>query len=701
MQAALLRNPTSCSDPSAGLTIALRADSWIHPGTFVGASFRTHAAPGYPFPPNLWGPEQGLEGCWRVPFDPSFSATPDAPAKAGSPDGFSFDLALPQSDDPLSIGESDLRTARVTLPEGVRVSPSSAHGLGACTPDEIAIGYDSEPSCPANSTIGSVTIDTPLLPKPLVGWVYLAEPFHNHFDSLLSLYVTASGFGTTIKLAGRVDADPVTGQLTATFDDNPQLPFSSLHLEFNGGPGAPLALPAQCGEYSTHAQLTGWNDKTVDITSKFTVSGDGNGAPCPGPQFSPSFRAGTENPVAARPSALHVTMSRGDVDQDLGGITVNMPNGLTGKIANVPLCDEADARAGTCPESSRVGSVTVGAGSGSNPFYIMNGRVYLTGPYKGAPFGLSIIVPAVAGPFDLGNVSVRSSIFVDKHTSDLRIVSDPLPTILQGIPLDVRDVRVNVDRQDFIVNPTSCAPKRVDGTLSSTGGMTANVSDRFQATDCLNLGFNPSMAIGVGGIGHTASGASSPLTTIVRLPKGDANLRYVRVTLPTTINARLPVIDRACTRAQFEAGHCNRAPAGVAVARTPLLKDPLRGNVYFVRNGHALPDMFIALRGQVAFDLIGRVSIPGGTRLSTTFNAVPDVPITSFALRLVPGSQGPVGAATNLCSAKARNAKAAIDFIGQNGRVKQVDQRMVIHGCPKPRARKAARGRQAASRRGR
>ncbi|HEX4806914.1 MAG TPA: hypothetical protein VFU94_13530 [Conexibacter sp.] len=697
---AFLRNPTLCTDPGRGLLTTAFVDSWTNPGrlgadgrpdptdpNWQTASFRSHLRPAYPLPPSGWGAEVGITGCDRVPFTPTLAGTP-ASTRAGSPSGFSFDLSLPQSDDPTVTAESDLRSAVVALPAGLSVSPSSADGLAACSPDQIGLHDAGAPSCPSASKIGTVTVTTPLLRDPLQGAVYLATPNDNPFGTLLSIYIAAAGPGVELKLAGRVDADPVTGQLTTTFDDNPQLPFSNLHLEFKGGPRAPLVMPAGCGTYTTQATLTGWNGSVVPADSTFTVSGDGNGGACPAPRFSPGFQAGTGDPVAGKTTTFSLQLTRGDADQQLQSLTVNMPSGLLGKIANAVLCSDADAANGTCPDGTKVGDVTVGAGAGTNPFYITNGRAYITGPYKGAPFGLSIVVPAVAGPFDLGNVVVRSALFVDKHDATLRVVSDPLPTILQGIPLDVRDVRVNIDKPGFIVNPTNCTKTAIGGSVQSTGGMTANVSTPFQVGECANLGFKPSMALAVGGKGHTHTGQSTPLSTRITMPAGDANLRFVRVTLPSTINARLTVIDDACTRAEFESdiAKCAHAQAGTAVAVTPLLRDPLRGKVYFVKNGHAIPDLFVALRGQVDFDLIGRITLPGGTKLATTFATAPDVPIRSFSLRLFGDSRhGSIGAAENLCTAKSRKATAALDFIGQNGRVLQLDRRLAIHGCGKPK----------------
>jgi hypothetical protein len=685
---AFLRNPTSCTAPGVGLLTTLSIDSWEHPGAFVQASFRSHLPPGFPADPADWGPQQGTEGCDRVPFAPGLLSRPAAGGRAGSPTGFAVDLSLPQPNDPASIGTADLKKAVVTLPEGVRVSPSSADGLQACSPAQIGLRSDGEPTCPDGSKLGTVTIDTPLLRRPIQGHVYLATPFDNPFDSLIAVYLVASGQGVTIKLAGQSQMNPDTGQITATFDNNPQTPFTNVHVEFDGGPRAPLSLPDRCGTYTTHAVLTPWSgdDRAVERDSSFSIDQDASGQPCPA-RFAPGFDAGTQSNSAGQSSSFLVRINRSDLDQELRSLSVSTPSGITGRIASVDLCPDAAASAGTCSAGAKIGDVTVGAGAGTNPFFITNGRAYLTGPYKGAPYGLSIVVPAVAGPFDLGNVVVRSAIFVDKHTADLRVVSDPLPQILQGIPLNTRDIRVNVNRPDFFLNATSCAEKTIGATLESTGGMSASASTRYQAGDCASLGFRPRMVLTVGGRGHVRRNRTTPLSTTLTMPSRDqTNLRFVRVILPQTINARLTVINDACTRAEFEADirNCAHAQAGTATAVTPLLRDPLSGGVYFVKNGHPLPDLFVALRGQVDFDLIGRITIPGSKRLATTFETAPDVPVRSFTLKLFGDPKnGSVGAAANLCSAKSRRAKAELDYIAQNGRVRQIDQALQIKGCGK------------------
>jgi hypothetical protein len=673
-------------------------DSWVHPGrveanglpdlsdeNWKSASFISHLPPDYPLPPGSWGAPQLPTGCELIPFDPVQTAGLADGSKAGQPAGFSFDLTLPQSDDPDSIGESDLRSAVVTLPPGTNVSPSSAAGLDACTPAQIGLHDDSDPTCPNASKIGSLEIKTPLLADPLDGSVYLASPHDNPFGTLLSIYLVAKGPGVVIKLAGKVDADPNTGQITTTFDDNPQVPFSSLHLALDGGPRAPIVAPRECGSYTTHAVLMSWSGKTVSADSSFAVSADGHGAPCPAPQFAPSFSAGTDNPVAGKHANLSLSFGRSDADQQLDSLTVYMPTGLLGTIKGTTLCSDHLAAAGTCGDASKIGRVAVSAGAGPDPFVIDTGRAYLTGPYKGAPYGLSIVVPAVAGPFDLGNVVVRSALYIDRHSAQLKVVSDPFPRILQGIPLDVRQVVVGVDRPKFIVNPTSCAEKHILGTIASTEDATAKVGSRFQVGECGNLRLAPKLTFAVGARHRTAAGLSTPLTTTLTQTPGQTNLAAVSVVLPGTLNARLPVINRACTLAQFNAGHCSsRARAGSAQAITPLLPRPLTGSAYFVKNPkRVLPDLMVALRGQVNVDLTGKVGIVHQTRLSTRFDTIPDVPITKFTLSLVAGGNGPLGIVTNLCTAKARRATASVGFRGQNGDLLQHSQPMAVRGCPK------------------
>lgn len=689
---AFLRNPTSCNEPGRGVTTTLRTDSWKHPGTFRSASFVSHEPPGYPLPPDQWGPELGPTGCDRVPFRPALTGTPDTPPHAGGPSGFAFDLSLPQDNNPDAIGTGDVRRVVVTLPEGLRVAPGSADGLAACSEQQAALRLSADATCPDASKIGSARIDTPLLANPLTGAVYLATPFANPFGTMVAMYIVVRGSGITIKLAGKAELDPNTGQVTATFDDLPQTPFSNTHLEFKAGSRAPLALPKRCGTYTIHSVLTSWSGKDVVSDSSFTLTENARGDPCPNP-FTPEFHAGTTNPVAGTAAPFVMNLSRDDEDQELRSLSMDMAKGILGRPGDVTQCSEGDANAGTCGPDSKVGSVTVGAGAGLTPFYIDQGRAYFTRPFHGMTYGLSIVVPAKAGPFDLGDVIVRAGIDFGRRSGILRVVSEPFPQVVRGIPVDLRDVRVNIDRDKFIINPTSCAEKRIDGVVASTEGATANVSSRFQVGECGRLAVRPKPTNVVGGNGRTGKGASTPLTTTLVPARNSANLRFVRVTLPTTINARLPIINRACTLAEFDANNCRKAMAGTAVVVTPLLREPLRGGVFFVRNGHPLPDIFVAIRGEVDFDLIGRVSIPHSLFLRTTFDDVPDVPFSKFTLSLVAGPHGPLGNATNLCSRRGRASKVDWDFIGQNGKVFQTSKRLTVRGCGGGSGKRARGGR--------
>lgn len=686
--APLLRNPTRCTAPGVGLVTTLHMDSWFHTGDFVTRSFESHLPPGFPLSPDQWGDPQGPTGCDLVPFAASLTAVP-ADAKANTPSAFAFDVTIPQ-EDVGGIAPSDLKRAVVTLPDGVRISPSAAHGLQACTEAQVGLGHANASACPPGSKVGTLTIETPLLEESMEGSIYLAKPHDNPFGSLVAIYLVARGPGLVVKLPGRVQLDPTSGRITTVFDDNPQLPFEHLHLEFHGGARSQLVTPPTCGIYATQSEFTGWSGKVLTSESDFTVTAGPDGKPCPPKRrFVPSFVAGGESTKAGGDTTFGMSLSRDDQDQEFSGLELELPEGLLADLSDVPLCSEDRAKAGTCGAESLVGEVTTAAGAGQSPFFL-DGKVYLTGPYNGGPFGFSIVVPAIAGPFDLGDVVVRASIQVDRTTAQVRVVSDPLPRILEGIPLQVRIVRVTVDRPDFMVNPTSCQVKQVRGTIESTAGDTADVSSRFRVGDCAGLRLAPRMSMRVGGKGRTHQNASTPFVTKLTQTPGQSNLKSVKVVLPTVLNARLAVVEDACTLAEFRANDCAKARTGTAVAVTPLLKEPLRGGVFFVENpDRPLPDLMVALRGQVDFDLVGRVTIPGGKRLATTFDAVPDVPIKSFSLRLFSGRNGAVGVARNLCSrSNKRRAVASVVFTGQNGRILRGHKRIKIAGCAKPKRTK-------------
>ncbi|MDW5596488.1 hypothetical protein VSS74_19230 [Conexibacter stalactiti] len=633
------------------------------------------------------GDTSGPKGCEKLGFGASLSMRPND-TRAAAPAPYTARLNVALDENPRGLATANVRNVQVTLPEGVSISPSSADGLGACRADQLGLGTAAEPTCPDSSKIGDVEIETPLLPSPLTGEVYLRAPTP---ERMFAIALVVRGHGLLLKLPGEIDPDPVTGRISTSFSNNPQLPFEQLTLRFKGGPRAPLTNPRDCGPKTTTTTITSWAGHRVTSEDTFTIDRGPDGGPCRALGFAPSFAAGSVDPAAGRSSTFTLAFGRGDADHDLSTIDVRMPPGLTGRLAIADQCADALAAAGGCPASARVGSVTVGSGAGASPFYLP-GRVYMTGPYKGAPLGLAIVVPAVAGPFDLGTVVVRAAVFVDRSTAALRVVADPMPTILEGVPLRVRAVNVRIDRDGFMVNPTGCGRKQVTATIGSAAGSSAAVASRFAAVDCGSRPLKPAMTLAVGARGKLTRGKRTPFTATLAQTPGQGNLKSVEVTLPKTLNSRLDVVNRreACSIEQFAADRCPMR-VGTGTAVTPLLRQPLTGPAYFVYNpARRLPDLVVRLKGQVAVDLVGKVTITRDLRLRTTFDAVPDVPISRFRLALASGPRnGPIGVVRDLCGAEARAATASIAFVGHNGKRVDLDQRLRINGC---RATTRARG---------
>lgn len=655
----------------------LGVTSWDHPNTWVTAEYAPPA----------------ITGCDGAAFAANMAFQPRSP-RAGGPSGYDVRLAVPQSSSADALATPPVRRVVATLPEGVVVSPSNATGLVGCTDEQAALRSLDEPACPAASRIGSVSIDTPLLSEPLTGGLFLGKPLSMSAQSgeMLRIFFAAQAQGVTIKQEGRITPDPVTGRLRAVFDSAPQMPFSRLTLSFNDGPGAPLTNPRTCGTYTTTTDVTSWAGQTSTTQDSFQITQSADGGACAPLGFAPSFVAGLANPTAGGSAAFMLGFGRTDGEQDLGDLSVDLPAGVMGMVAQAELCDDAAAAAGTCGEASRVGSVQVAAGPGTNPFQLAGRGVYLTGPYKGGAFGLSIVVPALAGPFDLGTVVVRSAIHVDRQTAALRIVTDPFPTILEGIPLRMRQVRVSIDKPGFMVNPTSCSEKRIAATLRSAEGASANVGSRFQAAGCRSLPYTPKLGLRVGARGRTRHDITTPLQATLTMPRGQANNRSVTVKLPKTLNSRMRVIQDACTLEQFAAQTCERS-VGTAVARTPVLREPVSGKLYFVRNpARRIPDLMVRLKGAgreagVEIDLTGKVTIPRDLSLRTAFDTIPDVPIDSFQLNLVAGRQGAIGTVGDFCKAATRRQTVAdLGFRAHSGVLKQVRQRIAVDGCPSGRA---------------
>jgi hypothetical protein len=668
-----LRNPTSCAgSPPVGFEMS----SWLEPPSVFPPE-----EPSSPFP------TQTECGLLSPLFTPTLAVTPDT-AQAGAPAGYTVNLEVPQSQSSQTLATPDLKDATVTLPAGTVASPSSANGLQACSDAQLALSSPAPASCPQTSQIGKVEIETPLLAKPLEGQVFLGQPECSPCGPsdasegrMVRLFLQAQyedGAYVRIKLAGRTHVDQRTGQLTTVFEDNPQQPFEKLTLRLDGGPGAPLANPSVCGTATTTSQLTPWSSTpsapfSAEPSSSFQVEG------CPTPRFAPSFSAGMTGSVQAGAySPFAVTFGRTDQDQALAGITVNTPPGLLGAVAHVGLCGEAQANAGTCGPDSEIGDVAVAAGPGPDPFWITGGHAYLTGPYAGAPFGLSVVVPAVAGPFDLGREVVRARIEIDPLTAALRIVSDPLPTQKDGIPFQVRTVNVNVNRPQFVFNATSCEGQSIGANISSVQGANANVSWPYQPVNCANLPFKPSFTVSTSGRTSKANGASLDVKVAER--PGEANIHKVDVQLPLALPSRLTTIQKACTEAQFAAnpaGCPQGSVVGVATARTPILDAPLSGPAYLVSHGGAaFPDLVILLQGNerggnVHIELVGHTDIKKGITYSK-FETVPDTPVSTFELSLPEGPHSALTANGSLCAATKTVTVRKRVAVRRKGRLKHV-----------------------------
>jgi hypothetical protein len=651
-----MTNGATCDGPS---TVKLSTDTYEHPGTYVGAETELPAQ----------------TGCDQQRFAGTGTARPDT-AKAGAPAGYTIELDVPQNGAADALATPPVKDVVVRLPQGTVVSPSTSDGLATCSLAQVKLATSEVPDCPAASKIGTVRIDTPLLARPMTGSVFLLDQQPNR---LLRMVLVAEEAGVRLKLPGDVDLDPVTGQVTATFPDNPQLPFNHLSVVLKGGPRAPLANPRQCGPATTTTTLVPFGGGRPAVsTDTFDVSCDG--APS---GFAPSFSAGSASTQAGAASPFTLTFARGDGDDLLSGIDVRLPAGVLPRLGTMPLCSDAQAAAGTCGEETRVGSVTAEAGPGELP-YRLPGRAYVTGPYKGAPYGLSIVVPAKAGPYDLGTVVVRATVDVDLHTAALKVSSDPLPSILQGIPLQVRSVRVSVDKPGFMLNPTGCSARATEATVRSLGGATAARSARYQVGGCKELKYTPKLAVKVGGKGRVGAGKATPLVATLTQPAAQAASRRVELQLPGVINARMEVLRNGCPLADYEAGRCGAgARIGTATAVTPLLPNPLKGSAYLVRNpARRLPDVVVQLRGDVAFDLVGKVRVTRDLRLVTNFDTIPDVPLSRFQLTL-PAKNSPIGAVVGLCTKAGRLARARQTLRAQNGKVLTRAARMTIAGCAK------------------
>jgi hypothetical protein len=693
--------PSSCEGAFESI---IQADSWA-----AGTKPSEAAEPlSYRLP-------KAIDGCDRLPFEPTIKIAPDGSA-ASTPTGLNVDVHVPQDAvlNASSLAESAVRDITVALPEGVAVNPAGADGLGACSEPLIGFrGSESSPEhllftptlpqpvqqgvnfCPDASKIASAKITTPVLAHPLEGAVYLASQNENPFGSLIAMYILARDrvSGVLVKLPGEVRLSE-TGQITATFKNNPQAPFEDAEVHFFGGSRAPLATPSHCGSYTTNATFRPWaNNGDATAQSHFDVTSGPNGGACPPDPlpFAPSLAGGAINNQAGAFTSLTTTISRQDSEQDIQAVQLHLPPGFAGMIASVTPCGQAQANAGACGQDSLIGHTIVSVGLGGDPFSVTGGEVFLTGPYKDAPFGLSIVNPAKAGPFDLGKVIVRAKLEIDRHTAAVKVTTDAdgpyaIPHILDGIPLQIRHVNVTIDRPGFTFNPTNCSRLAISGVIGSTQGATAPVSDPFQAANCATLKFAPKFQVETSAKTSKATGAS--LTARLSYPKApqgtQANIAKVKVSLPRQLPSRLTTLQKACLAATFEANpaSCPRQSIiGRAVVHTPLLPVPLRGPAYFVSHGgEAFPSLTILLQGDnVTIELVGSTLIRKGIT-STTFKSTPDVPFSTFELTLPQGRYSALAANANLCKAAKKLIMPTV-FNAQNGAELRQNTKIAVRNC--------------------
>lgn len=686
-----LTTPTACS---SSLTTNLTYSSWQHPDVELTTSAQMRDLEGNPF---------GITGCDQLEFAPTLVAKPTTNV-ADSPSGLDVDLHVPQTDSLDQRATSNLKGTVVTLPEGITVNPSAAGGLDACSSAQIGlmtpVGQPSpvyfnedHAACPDAAKVGTAKVTTPLVPDPLPGSVYLAKPFDNPFGSFLALYIVIDDpqSGVVVKLAGKVESDPDTGRLTTSFDDNPQLPFSDFALTFFGGSRGTLRTPPACGSYTTESEMTPWSgNPAVGDENDYSIDQAPSGGSCEAPASqpnAPSFDAGTISPLAGAYSPFVLNLDRTDGSQQFSKVTLSPPPGLVAKLAGTPPCSDAqiavaqsrtqpgegalEQSSPSCPAASRVGGVDIAAGAGPAPYWA-HGEVYLGGPYKGEPLSFVIITPAVAGPFDLGVVVTRVALHVDPATAQITADADPIPDRLvaagNGFLLDVRSVRLSLDKPDFTRTGTSCDPSSVFGSLLSVFDQNAALNSRFQLAECVNLGFRPKFSLKLKG--STRRTATPKLIATVRTHPGEANIAFTQVKLPKAAFLDNAHIGTVCTRVQFAAQSCPPDSVyGRASAISPLLDYPLEGSVYLRANPeHELPDLVAALRGPpsqpIEIDLAGKTdSVKGALR--NTFEMVPDAPVSYFRLELFGGRRGLIELSSGLCA----SPYATVRMNAQNGNI--------------------------------
>lgn len=667
-----LSNPVACG---TGLSSSLSLDSW---------QGETAAAEPAAISP--------ISECEGLRFEPSVSMSPEQ-TQAREPTGYDVALHMPSDQSPDGRAAADLRSARIALPTGTVISPSATTGLQACSDSQLAVAASSAATCSQASEIGSATVTTPLLSESMKGQLFLGAPecepctgVDAQEGRMIRVFVQAVGSGVRVKLAGSISVDQSTGRLTLVISESPELPIEELKLTINGGPKALLANPSECA-LTLHgsAQLTPYSSSLATEVAgpSFQPSG------CTAPQFAPSLEAGTVSNLAAGPSSTIISIARSDQDQTLERFSVSLPPGLLGLLSKVPACPPSVAQAGACDIQSQLGSVTIAAGPGAEPLSL-TGAVFLTGPEEGAPFGLSIVVPAQAGPIDLGKIQIGAGIHVDPATAALTISSGAVPQSLAGVPLQIRSLRLDIDREGFIVNPTNCRPQAIDATITSAQGTPASAAEHFQAAGCAKLSFKPKLTA-LADAKTTRLGGAYVHLKLAGAP-GEANVSKVKIDFPKALPSRLTTLQGACREAVFKADPAScpgSSIIGTGAITTPFLRGLLRGPVYLVSHGsRAFPDLDGVMQGEgVTLILTGTASFAKGIS-SDAFRALPDAPISTLDLMFPQGPSSAFAANANLCG---RTLKMPTELTGQNGAVVKQATRIAVSGCSRGKAAGSAR----------
>jgi hypothetical protein len=693
-----ISNPTTCVDPATGVYATfLRADSVELPD------------PDFPAGQTPW--EAGLpagveqEGCDEVPFEPKLSVAPGT-SQVDSPAAPELKVELPYKPDENGREQSHVRDASVALPVGMGLNPSAAPALEACTVEQFGKGTENPVACPAASKIGTAEVETQPLPAgSLKGDVYLAAQQGTNPESgeMYRVFINPKSdrYGVDVRLIGNVKANATTGQLTTTLPENPQVPFESVTLKFDQAKGV-LTSPPTCAKQTTTSEMEPWARPGTHVspTAEFALSSVPGGGSCPQTlaerKFAPSYTAKTDSTKAGAYSPFHVHIGRPDGQQELKVVNVTLPKGLTGKLAGIPYCSEAAlaaaaASTGTneranpsCSGASKIGTVSTESGTGATPLKL-GGTAYLAGPYKGAPLSMATITPAVAGPFDLGNVVVRVALNVNPQTAQINAVSDLIPNVFGGVKLDIRSIDVDVNKTKFMLNPTNCEAGATSGTINGGGANPTDaaafsaygVSAPFQAGECNKLGFKPKLFTRL--YGPVKRAKNPRIRAILEARDGDANVSRTALTLPHSLFLDQSHIRTVCTRVQLAAKACPKASVyGNAEAKSPLLDNKLKGPVYLVSSDDPLPNLVADLRGQVNIQLRGVISSKRGG-LKTVFPTVPDVPVKKFILNMQGGKKSLLVNSTNLCKSKQ---KAVLNMKGQNGKkVKNNRYALRVNSC--------------------